>query len=394
MMKRKSLQTLKGALLCTAVLLLLGLTPYTIMAQTGTIQGTVTDSSTGQPLEGVRVMAHSAQGDQDGRGGGDHGGGHHGYRAVTGVDGSYVMDDVTAGDYYVGACAPGYIPSRTEATVNEGEATTVDFALDPLTFGTVSGTVTDADTGLPLEGAIVFARPAFDEQPLSGLGGGFFKRHGHLYHGKGVKGCYYGGGLTGEHPGCGLKGGHHGDALEGDHHGFGRNGGPHGGGHHGFRDITGEDGTYSLELPTGSWVITALMRGYVRASAEAEVIEGETTTVDLALEPMTFGSMAGTVTDADTGEPVAGAFVVLRRSGGSLLGGGGHGGGHHGIHAITGEDGTYLIENAPVGDYRAMARAMGYLPSDPVDVTILEDQTTTQDFALYVRSGIYSSLSN
>jgi hypothetical protein len=32
------------------------------------------------------------------------------------------------------------------------------------------------------------------------------------------------------------------------------------------------------------------------------------------------------------------------------------------LHAVTGADGSYLIENVPVGDYNARAMSFGYLP--------------------------------
>jgi len=340
---------LKGTMLGLAVLLLLGWTPVNALARTGQIQGTVTDASTSQPLAGVSVVARPdrdgppalGQGQGKGRlgGGGGGGGGHHGFRAITGEDGTYTLE-VPAGEYHVKAYTQGYFPAHEEATVTEGGTTTLDFVLDPLTYGTIAGIVTDAGTGQPLEGVMIGARPDRGDRPPLG-----------------------------------------------QRQGKGRLGGGHGGGPHGFHAMTGEDGTYSLELPTGDYQVKACMEGYFPGLADATVLEGQTTTVDFALDPLTFGTLTGTVTDSTTSAPIEGAFVMLRRAGGHLLGGGphgggGHGGGHHGLFAITGEDGTYSIEDVPVGDYMARAWAFGYLPAEPVDVTIIEGETTVQDFAL------------
>lgn len=78
------------------------------------------------------------------------------------------------------------------------------------------------------------------------------------------------------------------------------------------------------------------------------------------------GTVSGTVTDANTGNPIAGAQVTL--SPGNETG-------------TSGNDGTYSITTAP-GDYTAVACAFAYICSDPAAVTIVQDQTTTQNFSL------------
>ncbi|MDN5871698.1 MAG: carboxypeptidase regulatory-like domain-containing protein, partial [Nitrococcus sp.] len=78
------------------------------------------------------------------------------------------------------------------------------------------------------------------------------------------------------------------------------------------------------------------------------------------------GTVEGTVTDATTGDPIEGATVAFTPGTKS---------------ATTDEDGLYSILLL-VGDYTATATAFGYEPSDPASVTVTEDTTTTQDFAL------------
>ncbi|MDN5856808.1 MAG: carboxypeptidase-like regulatory domain-containing protein, partial [Actinomycetia bacterium] len=72
------------------------------------------------------------------------------------------------------------------------------------------------------------------------------------------------------------------------------------------------------------------------------------------------------MTDATTGDPIEGATVAFTPGTKS---------------ATTDEDGLYSILLL-VGDYTATATAFGYEPSDPASVTVTEDTTTTQDFAL------------
>src|SRR5690606_1263934 len=79
------------------------------------------------------------------------------------------------------------------------------------------------------------------------------------------------------------------------------------------------------------------------------------------------GLLSGTVTDATTGEPIAGVRVAAVGTDLSRT-------------VRTGGDGTYspLLS---AGDYEVTASRFGYV-SDVASVTILEDQTVTHDVAL------------
>jgi len=123
-------------------------------------------------------------------------------------------------------------------------------------------------------------------------------------------------------------------------------------------------------------------------------------------------TITGTVTDADTGLPIEGAFVTLRPAdgceggGGSQFHGGGHGwghgggsggsggggmGGHHGggagnaIRVQTDANGAYVFESLEANDYLVRACACGYVPTDLTPVTVLDGETAVQDFALDLR---------
>lgn len=79
------------------------------------------------------------------------------------------------------------------------------------------------------------------------------------------------------------------------------------------------------------------------------------------------GRIAGTVTDAATGEPLPGANVVIV---GTLSG------------AATGLDGTYYILNVPPGRYEVRASMVGYEAVRVEDVVVNAGRTTTVDFSL------------
>lgn len=89
-----------------------------------------------------------------------------------------------------------------------------------------------------------------------------------------------------------------------------------------------------------------------------------TVDVTLLIAPPTSGTLEGTVTDTDT-NPINGAIVTAGT-----------------YQATTDASGGYTIEDIATGDYDVVASHTSYNTSDPASVTILEDQTTTQDFAL------------
>jgi N-acetylneuraminic acid mutarotase len=94
---------------------------------TGTLTGTVTDSTNGNPIAGATV----------------HASGPIDVSTTTGVDGSYSLT-LVVGTYDVTASAFGYVSETVNGVViNDGVTTTQDFALAPAPSGSLSGTVTD-----------------------------------------------------------------------------------------------------------------------------------------------------------------------------------------------------------------------------------------------------------
>jgi len=111
--------------------------PIVLKPLPGTIIGTVTDASTDLPIAEANVTA------------GD-------YTNTTDAEGHYMITDVPPGDYNITASASNYHSNSTSETVISGETITVNFELTPLP-GAIAGTVTDALTGDPIEGADVTA---------------------------------------------------------------------------------------------------------------------------------------------------------------------------------------------------------------------------------------------
>ncbi|MEW6511449.1 MAG: TonB-dependent receptor, partial [Bacteroidota bacterium] len=81
----------------------------------------------------------------------------------------------------------------------------------------------------------------------------------------------------------------------------------------------------------------------------------------------TSGKIAGTVTDARTGEKLVAANIIVE---GLATG------------APTNVEGYYVILNIPPGLYRVRASLVGYTPVTQVDVRVEIDQTTTLDFKM------------
>ena len=263
----------------------------------GSIAGMVTDADTGEPLAGARVTAHLPDD-------------HHFFRMVfTGDDGTYLIDELVPGEYTVSFQKQGYQDGEypDPVAVDGDDITGIDFAMSPLVFGGISGTVTDAGTGEPIQWALVTA-------------------------------------IGGDHP------------------------------HHYRWAVTDENGEYEMQLLSGTYHVEARARGYFTGVMEDSIVVNDEviTGVDFALSEVEFGSIAGTVLDTD-GEPVANAFVSAHRMGG--FGGG---------FDRSDEDGNYLLENIYPGSYRMRAFAHGYFPQTLEDEVVVGngEDVTGVDFAL------------
>lgn len=110
----------------------IALTPITW----GTINGVVLDARSGKPLADARVSAGLQSGRSD-------------------TDGRFTLERVAAGDVSVAAAKAVYVNASSQLVLAKGASESVTLRLEPITWGTVTGQVIDAETGQPLADADV-----------------------------------------------------------------------------------------------------------------------------------------------------------------------------------------------------------------------------------------------
>ncbi len=140
--------------------------------------------------------------------------------------------------------------------------------------------------------------------------------------------------------------------------------------------LTNENGEYLIEnLNPGDYRVTASAEGYRCKTypAMVTVVSGQITpNINFALSPFVppaTGSISGTVT-TKTGEPIAGAVIMattMRR----------HRPGRGIGRAVSGSDGTYLIDALRPGEYRVMARAQGFKPAVYPELVVVQEGQNT-----------------
>jgi len=256
----------------------------------GSISGTVTDDGTGEPIEGIFVFACEVDVYCD--------------STLTDSKGFYKIS-LPPGTYRVGTYSETdyvrefyddklYWDEADDVLVTANKETrNINFALLPA--GSISGTVTEEGTGVPIEGA-------------------------------GVEACDYESGW----PSC-------------------------------FYGETDLDGNYFIpSVPAGSYRVAAYLdwnwaeelyseQAY-RDFADPVVVEADTETSGINFTLEKGGAISGTVTDQETGAPLAGAWVEAcdYESGWPFC-----------FYAETEADGSYFFPNFPVGSYRVAAYLEG-----------------------------------
>lgn len=133
---------------------------------------------------------------------------------------------------------------------------------------------------------------------------------------------------------------------------------------------TAADGTYTLaDVPAGTYSVIVTAEGYLESTREdVTVTAGGTVTLDFALTAAaTAGNIAGVVTDAASGDPIAGATVTTDPASET---------------ATTGADGTYELVGVAAGTYTVQASADGFEAASVTDVTVTAGETATADVTL------------
>src|SRR5262245_34612980 len=90
----------------------------------------------------------------------------------------------------------------------------------------------------------------------------------------------------------------------------------------------------------------------------------------LAMTAADAATISGTVTGPD-GAPFRAAFVQARHAGMKMT-----------VSVLTDNQGKYIVENLPAGDYRLSIRAPGFRAAPKSGITLTTDQNISQDFAL------------
>ena len=122
------------------------------------------------------------------------------------------------------------------------------------------------------------------------------------------------------------------------------------------------DYNYHSAISSNSWVTWTDGRVQVSGHNQQDVFFAAVPQIQ------TGGTLTGTVTDAGTGTPIAGARVravgAVDRS------------------SSTNRDGVYRLTGLPEGSYDVTVTAFGYVQGSATGVPVVDGQTTTQDFAL------------
>lgn len=351
--------------------------PYYLVAA-ATIQGTVRDSVTGQPISGALVEAVR--------------GGQVRYSDTTAMDGTYSLTGIQPSNYTLVVSAPGYQTQSVGVKPKNNKITTVNFQLVPH-GGQINGTVTDATTLLPISGATIRIFQGINLILTTTTNGTGFYSASHLAPGNyivmasstGYRTQIQGASVRVKttttvdfalQSNPGVISGTVTDALTAN---------PIAGALVevfngtilvGFADTDGSGNYTILGLPPGSYTVIASATRYQSKTEGASVISGMTTTLDFALTKIK-GTIAGTVSDALTGNPIPSATINVFQ-GVTFI-----------ASVLTDPNGQYSIPGFAPGSYIVTASASGF-SSSAVGARVFANHTTAVNFALTPNPGIIS----
>ncbi len=317
--------------------------------QYGTVTGTVKDASTGAAISGATVEDFSGGSTQ------------------TATDGSYTLTNVPTGNQTIEAFATNYQSSQQNVTVTTG-TTTANFTLTAIQRGTVTGTVKDASTNAAIAAATVEDFSGHSTQTASDgsytlnnvpTGQQTIEAFATNYQSSSQSVTVTTGTTTANFTLTAVQRGTVTGAVTDSSTGAAVSGATVED-FHGDSTRTAGDGTYTLSgVPTGSQTIEAFATNYQASSQSVSVTTG-TTTANFALTAAQIASVTGTVTDASTGAPIAGATVATSSGCDSTQ---------------TDGNGNYTLSNLQTGPTEFIVTATGYQGVDR-SVTLVNGSNT------------------
>ncbi|MBD7965920.1 carboxypeptidase regulatory-like domain-containing protein [Fictibacillus norfolkensis] len=117
--------------------------------------------------------------------------------------------------------------------------------------------------------------------------------------------------------------------------------------------FTEEDGSYFIgNLSAGIYSVIANAEGYLEDSLNVQLEQGQNLKgINFALVPGADGDITGQVTDSGTGEPISGVIIQIFDEKGQLV-----------AEVKTNESGVYSLLGIPAGTYELRAVASGFQP--------------------------------
>ncbi len=250
------------------------------------LTGLVTDSETGQPLEGATITVFDTDKSQS---------------TQSLADGTYYIAGITPGDIEVNVSLEGYLPFIYFVNLPSAQVYAFDIALSDKV--TLNGIITSAISGQPLEGATVAVTDADKTQTAQSFADGYY-------------------------------------------------------------EIAG--------ITSGDVSLTVTHPDYLTERYQSSFIDNSLLTLDFALHDTI--TLFGFVTDAQSGQPLEGATVTVTDADKTLS-------------FLTAADGFYEITDITPGDIEISATKEGYLPQG-YQISLTEDSSYRPDFALYSLSAL------
>lgn len=332
------------------------------LVASGQVAGVVTDSSTSNPIGGALVTVTDTTTSSTATTP------PHPVRlAITDPTGGYSVDGLPAGTYLVTISKYGYTSGTLDITITAGATANGDIALTPapVSAGTVSGTVTEQNSDgstSPLAGVfVVLYSPTAVGTPMAT-------------------------------PPTAIGPGKSTVTLFSVPPGF-----------HEYYAYTASDGTYTINgVPAGPYTAYAIRPGFQSSNQSITVTANQTTTANftLTLLAVTTGTITGQVTDASTGNPIAGANVTAVIYGPTPVTGSGGSSGSSGssttpppptvalpnvqssflLSTTTDSNGDYTL-TVPTATAAVACNAAGYIPQVQA-VTVAAGATVTANFSM------------